>query len=625
MNSPSDMQAPAGAVRRRSRWPLRRVWAVALVTFLQGLRMRLWLLAPLAAVILIVADQSSVRYDPVFEAVPAAVGTTLFVMAVLGGLIAVFVATYSLPAEVEAKIAHTLVTKPLGRGELVAGKTLGMALLTLSLLAAVGACAYGYILILSGDLRDLAARRVEELRPRVAHPADLNALEAVARRGPLGTFRYSAADAGPDLGIHFSPDAPAPKGPWVLGETGVRLRWDLADLPLREWTASGPVQLRLALQARRAPDAAATRPVQVTVSLATSAPAHQERGRPAPTTQVTVDVPESGLVEVAVAPADAPPKPNILNVPAEGDLTLELTAVKAGDLVGAKANAVRLAGPAGQEKTLAAEPMVGAGRERGRLMLVGRSRLPRQTVEFRFAGVPEASLGAGDVGVEIGFSLDAWSPAMVPSTVEATFTNPVTGKEALFRFTPEGQRSALLYLDRDFWHGGPLDVRLECLTEEDYLGFVPASVRIRTEGGPFALHLAKATLLVGLFAAVLGAAGVLFSTRFTWFTSILGTITFFLVGSVHAWLLEATWLGWASLWLARKADGLIPWNGWRNVIGRLIVPLPDLRSMFPPESVSMGQVITGGDLAAAFGWAALAVAGLVFIGMLLLRNREVAA
>jgi hypothetical protein len=98
----------------------------------------------------------------------------------------------------------------------------------------------------------MAAVRLAEARPRAVHAADLNALDAVARSGPLMTFRYRQADSGPAVGIHYADGAAPGEGGarWILGETGMRLLWNLSATPVREWTASAPGRLLLKLSVR---------------------------------------------------------------------------------------------------------------------------------------------------------------------------------------------------------------------------------------------------------------------------------------------------------------------------------------------------------------------------------------
>ena len=628
MDNPEPTRPLPAGVRRR--WPLPRLWAVALVTFRQGMRMRLWILVPLAILVLVLADLSSARFDPVFEAVPAAVSTSLLVMAVLAVVVGIFMATYSLPAEIESKVVYTLVSKPLSRTEIVVGKTLGMSLLLLAMLAVVGLGAYVYITIRAVGIQALAARRLEESRPRAIHPADLNALEAAARHGPLMTYRYQVVNAGPEAAIHFAPEAAPPPGSlWALGETGMRLIWDLSKTPLAEWAAAGPCTLRLTLEGRR-PPGTPREPVQISVALANPRVKRRQEppglDRQGPLHAVIVSVPTSGALEIPVVAADVPPVKGVLNLPPPGELLLEVMAEKAGDVVGAKAGALGVEGPAGERLAIEGPPEVRASAELvGKAMLVGRPQFPREVAVFRFADVPPHVLAGGDTPVELGFSLDAWGPAMEQPAAEATFVKPDTGEQRTMRFTPESHRSTLLYLDRTFWHGGPLEVRLECLTADDFLGLVPQSVRLRLPGGPFALHLAKAGFHVWLFGTVLAAAAVVFSTRFTWFVSILGALAFFIVGVSRDFILNSTIIGDAALRLARWGDALAHWSGWLNLTQHLVLPLPDLRAMLPGEAVSMGQVVPLAELGASFGWAMLGVAILIVAGALLFKHREVAA
>ena len=635
-------QASLSARRRLRLW--RRIWAVALITFRQGIRMRLWVLAPIAVLVLILTDLWSPRFDLVFEGVPAAIGASLLVMTVLAVVLGVFFATYSIPAEIETKVSYSVVTKPLGRWEIVAGKTAGMSVLVLVMLALVGAGAYGYILARAGGIQSLAAQRLEETRPRAAHPADLNALEAAARDGPLSTYRYRTVDSGPDVRIHFAPDMPPQPGVrWILGDTSMLLRWNLGETPLREWVASGPGRLRIALKVYPPPEADAP-PAKVNVALASRGPDGRAAfelpdGRTPLVLAVTVEVPPSGVIEVPVAGSMVKPVKEALNVPPSGDVILEVGAASpgslvgsaegAGRLIGAAAGAVTIVGPAGQEFHLDAAPEDRPASDIARAYLYGRAELPRQVAVFRFDDVPSSVLGSGSTAVEIGLSIDAWSPATVEPAAEATFLNPVTGRREALTFTPEGHHATLLYLDRDFWHGGPLEVRLACLTAKDSISLVPGSVRLRLDGGPFAIHFARAILRVWLFGTVLAAVAVLPSTRFTWYTSILGTavllLACFMRDFLRGVLLQETWVGYVAFRAAAWAKSCWDWRGWDDLAGRAVLPLPDVWALLPDDTVSMGQVIPLTEMAASFGWAALATVALVAAGAYLLKKREVAA
>lgn len=633
MHRHTDTPASVPA-RGRRRWPWPRVWALALVTLRQGLRMRLWILVPPAVIVLVLADLSSPRFDPVFEGVPAAVSTSLLVMTVLAVVVGIFFATSLIPGEMESKVAYSVATKPVTAAEIVAGKVLGMSLLLAMMLALVGLGAYAYIEVRASAIRSMAARRLAELQPRATHPADLNALQAVADRGPLMTYRYHAATSGPEAGIELGPDWKGPRdAQWVLAETGMRLSWRLADAPLRQWADAGPCRLSFALLVEQSaapaeaaaasgtpaekaqPGAPAEEPPRVLVALQPADPElarNQTASAPtAPVFQDVFDVPPSGELVVPLAAAQAPPVKGVLNVPPEGDLVLHVLAMKRGMLAGVRPGSLKILGPGGQEHLVQAAPETGAAEMRRRVMLTGRSRTPRETASFRFADVRPERLGSGDTAFEVGFSLDAWAPPNVQAEGRITFTR-ADGRELALLFHPESHHSTLLYLDRAFWHGGPLDVRLECLTDEDYFGLVADSLRLRPDGGPYVLHFAQAAARVWLFGTVLVAAGVLFSTRLSWFVSILSAIVFFVLVGSRDFLVRA---------LSETAA-----HGWLfGVKVKWLASLPDMMRLLPGEAVITGQSVPLGELGAALGLAALTTAVLLALGAWLLRGREVAA
>jgi hypothetical protein len=626
MANPADHPGPrSGRGRFLSAWG--RLWAVALVTLRQGLRMRLWILVIPALIVLILSDLSSPRFDPVFEAIPAAVSTSVLVTAVLSVVVGVFFSTYSIPDEMESKVSYSVVTKPVRAVEFVAGKTLGMSLLLAAMLALVASGAYLHIRIRARDLKAQAARQLAEAKPRAAYPADLNALEAAAAHGPLRTYRYHAAAEGPLARVRLPPDKQAvPDTQWVLGETGMRLSWRLDQTPLREWAASGPCVLRLALATD--PPPAAEKPVQV-VAATVWADVNLDREGPldanTPLHYAKYRVPASGDLEIPVVAPQMTPAKDVLNLPPEGELVLDVAALQDGQLVGAKTGALSIVGPAGQMHRVAAAPNISGNIYRRRESLAGRSRLPRQAAVYRFQDVDPRWLGEADTAVEAAFSLDAWSRGDTPALAEMTFIRP-DGQGKTMQFSPEGHHATVVYLDRAFWHGGPLEVRLECLTDEDYLGLLPESVRLQLDGGPFALHFATAVLCVWLFGTALAAVGVLVSTRLTWFVGILAAFGFLVFSIAHDFILTQTPVGWLAKVSARWAyKSVAAWPGWLPVMQRILAPVPDLRLLLPDDRMSLGQVLPAADLGAALGWTALGVAAIVLVGAFLLKRREVAA
>jgi len=526
-----DLGGNPSCARRRSPWPLQRTLAVARVTFRQMARMRIGLLVPLAILVLIVTDLSSPRFDLVFEGIPAAISTTLLTLAVLAILFGVFIATYTIPSEIETKIAHTVYTKPLSRAEYIAGKVFGLSAMLLLMIAVVSLVAYLYMHVRSRDIQTLAAQRLEEARTWVAHPADLNAVEAVAHDGPLQVYRYDRAATGPDVAILRDPDSVQPSDAnlgWILGNTGMKLRWDLSDLPLAQWAAEGPLEMRLHLATRAPavtdPDKPPSRLVVglIPIGAPTSVLRHKNTDQQY---DRTIPLSDADDVSIPIVPAQASAGDTAIQVAPDKPVSLQVYATGDGVLLGAGVDAVQFVRSSGQIVTvtepLEVRPSSGRG---GRWELCGRSTLPRQVAVFRFDPVAAADLPERRTAVEIGFSFLSLGSATTPSAAEAIFVNPTTGRRLAMQFTPEGYHATILYLDRDFWNGGPLEVRLQSLTDDDSLGLLPESVRLRIDGGPFAWNLAKITAAVWLFGTILTAFGVLLSSIFGWFVSALGNV-----------------------------------------------------------------------------------------------------
>jgi hypothetical protein len=674
---------------------LRRIGALALVAWRHGMRLRLWVLVPPAILVLILADVYSPRFDPVFEGIPAAVSTSLLVMTVLAVVVGIFFATYAIPSEMESKVAYSVVTKPVRPAEVVAGKVLGMSLVLAAMLAAVGVGAYGYILVRASAIQSLAAERLAEARPRVAYAADLNAVQAVAESGPLKTYRYHEAAEGPAVTLDMGPAWRGPTGvQWVLADTGMRLAWQLNNTPLREWVNAGPCRLRVSLllspvaDARPAPAAAEATPPETPVPPRVMAglllPGRDFNREPTPgqearpINQDVFDVPASGELEITVVAPEAPPAKGVLNLPAAaGDLVLKVLALKSAGLVGARAGSLRIIGPRGQEHLVTATPDVTPAEQRRRVIIAGRSSLPREVAVFRFAEVKPQWLEPADTAFEVGFSLDAWAAPNVQAEAKMTFVRP-DGRQKALLFHPEAHHSTVLHLDREFWHGGPLEVRLESLTDEDNFGLLPESVQLRLGGGPYLWNFAKGITCVWLYGTVLAAIGVLVSTRVSWFVGILTAGLIFLLSSVRLFLLHSTpasiiaaglwivailviaillllrkrWTLWPRIgavaglltlaaffgfaattveksafevWRVRLPGFMPDWVPWTFFVERIMVPLPDVTAFLPADTLSMGQALSLADLGATFMLAAFGVLVLVVAGTILLRNREVAA
>ena len=596
--------------------------------------MRLWLLVPLAAVVLVLADLSAPRFDPVFDAIPAALGMTTLVMAVLAVLVGVFFATYSLPAEIDSRVAYTVTTKPVGRGELVAGKVLGLALTLLAMLAVLAVASYAYMLVRASSVRTAARVRLAEAGKRTRFKTDLNALQGVIRSGPMQAYRYLDPAEGPDVRIHYAEgQAPESDVQWTLAGTSTVLTWDAQKMPVKDLLGSAPGELRVGLRLRP-PAGAAPKPATVVVAIVP----HPRTGQPPPDVKrprghliQQRELSETGILAIPLYPDTMDVPDGALQLPGSDPFHVEAWLISkrnelSGYLLGARGRSLEFVGPTGQRLLLEEPPDTSPQAIRQKYWIAGRADLPRQVATFRFGDVPAEALGRGDTAVEIAGSLDAMSAATVEATAQVVFINLRTlGRQGPILYTPELNRPSLLYIDRAIWHGGPLEVQIECSTDEDLLGLEPASVRLRPDAGPYAWHVATATLCVWFFGTVLAAAGVTASARLSWFVAIVPTIAFFLLATTRSFVFTIMPLRYSAVDLTRRLSVLGAGVDWYEVAKHIVLPLPDLAAMLPPDSMNYGQALPLEDLGLRFVWAAVSVLAMVVIGWLLYRRREIAA
>ena len=122
----------------------RRVWALARLAIQESIRRRVWVALIAFGVILMFAgwflDPSTPEPGPLYLSFVLSWTTYLIV------LLALFVSTFSIPADIKNKTITTVVTKPVRGAEIVLGRMLGFTLIGTALLAVMGACSYVFVL-----------------------------------------------------------------------------------------------------------------------------------------------------------------------------------------------------------------------------------------------------------------------------------------------------------------------------------------------------------------------------------------------------------------------------------------------------------------------------------------------
>jgi len=141
-------------------WSWRRIWALTRLSFKEAVRRRvLWVFS--AFLLIVLFASWFMPYKPE-DQVRNYVSVVYFASAVLMLLAAGLLAAFSLPADMKNQTIHTIVTKPVQRFEIVAGRFLGYVLLLSLVLAVITGIGLLYM------VREIDSdAQVESMRARV--------------------------------------------------------------------------------------------------------------------------------------------------------------------------------------------------------------------------------------------------------------------------------------------------------------------------------------------------------------------------------------------------------------------------------------------------------------------------
>ena len=128
------------------RFSLSRAWAISGVCFDESIRKRVLWITPLAIVGVIGITQFQRAIDEQ-DAVRQSVKICLFATGLVVMLTSIILACTNLPKEIESRVIYTILTKPTTRLELVLGKVIGFARVSLAMVAIMGIFTWVYMRI----------------------------------------------------------------------------------------------------------------------------------------------------------------------------------------------------------------------------------------------------------------------------------------------------------------------------------------------------------------------------------------------------------------------------------------------------------------------------------------------
>jgi hypothetical protein len=143
------------------RFSFTRVWAIASVCFDESIRKRVLWIAPLAIIGVMGITQFQRALDEQ-DALRQSVKICLFATGLVVMLSSIILACTNLPKEIESRVIHTIVTKPITRLELVLGKVIGFARVSLAILGIMGIFTWVYMRVAAEQKRQQITYRLNE-------------------------------------------------------------------------------------------------------------------------------------------------------------------------------------------------------------------------------------------------------------------------------------------------------------------------------------------------------------------------------------------------------------------------------------------------------------------------------
>ncbi|MGH7199565.1 MAG: ABC transporter permease [Planctomycetaceae bacterium] len=216
-----------GMMADTARLSPRRTWALAVLTIREAFRRKVLLVFIVFAILFMFAGWfiTDVNARPELQ-VKVSVVTVLLVITALVLVVMLLVSCWGLPADIQARSLHTVVTKPVRRNEIVVGRLLGYVAVGSIILGIMGAIGYVWI------NRQVSEEAQERLVARVPIYGQLAYLDRQGnpsyRRNQDGSFVLDAEGRKIPFGIHVG-------DPWeyrgyIEGQSRSRAIWSFDDI-----------------------------------------------------------------------------------------------------------------------------------------------------------------------------------------------------------------------------------------------------------------------------------------------------------------------------------------------------------------------------------------------------------
>jgi hypothetical protein len=561
----------------------KRMWAISGVCFDESIRRRVLWITPLAIFGVIVVSQLQRPLDE-HDAIRQTVKFCLFATGLLVAITTIILACTNLPREIENRVIYTVVTKPTTRLEIVLGKVMGFAKVSLAILLIMGIFSYTYLAVRAWNMRRAITQRLEANEVPATSIATLkyyrdggllsartleepDALQVYSRLPEEGDpRRYMFGNGEGSFLIPFDidpaaitppgADKPAPRGLMIVAHVGYLRKGGTTQPTTAAATntaATGPTTVPyygpfiMSPQQREA-IMSGTRPSEeplVSIEILDSNKNIIGGAIAVPPRKVLELTNRTGLSEVRalVAPKDAERLKGRIFVQVTGvspntEYYVDLQRTPMPVTIFTPVTDDHLA-PIEQARSAldARRPAPPIFQSRsgtfGQQVRGGTERAPVGIYRFRDANITSSDGMAPfemRAGVERSGADDPDATlAEDPTQVTVRVRNLTSGKLSdEITVEPESMRTAFFKLPITALEGGNFDVQIRCLTRGDFLGLQPRSIVLITNMQPFGFNLAKSLFVLWLMSVLITTVAIFTSTFLSWPIAVVLTLVILL-------------------------------------------------------------------------------------------------
>jgi hypothetical protein len=564
------------------RLSLKRIWAISGVCFDESIRRRVLLITPLAILGVIIVSQLQHPLDEQ-DAIRQTIKFCIFATGLVVAVTTIILACTNLPREIDNRVIFTVVTKPATRLEIVLGKVIGFARVSLVILLIMGIFSYGYLYLRAWDMRRAIDLR---LSANAVPASSVATLKHYSEAGLLNAKKIERPDS-----LQFFARLPKPSDSrryfFGNGEGNVNVAFDMESpvvSPAEEEAAgqNGLVVVAAVGYVRQGTSASAATQPTTQQSASTSRPYYgpftmppEERAaimagnKPTQNPTVTIEVLDENMNSLGTASPIGPVKNfeltrrdgisevqgiidpkvarsmkgrvyiRVVGLAKDTQYFVDTRATPVPIKLGlpVSENQIRLIPSASQGKTPLPPIFLTRSGSFGEQLRGGKTEAPVAVYEFHDARVVADADGMAPFELKGGIERSGSDDAVeqldentdVPTIVSIQVRN--LGSGALsdpVTVEPESNRTVFFRVPAKSMEGGNFELILRCLTKGDFLGLNTQSLSLVTQRQPFAWNLTKSMLILWLMTILVTAIAIFTSTFLSWPIAVVLTLVILL-------------------------------------------------------------------------------------------------